>query len=349
MTTSSVHQFSPLQDPRWAEFIERHPRASVFHAPEWLESLRRTYGYEPAALTTSGPGEKLGNAIVYCRVQSWLTGRRLVSLPFSDHCEPLVERPEEMDHLVSALAREREEGHWKYLEIRPVTMPEKVPDRLDKSQTFCFHRLALHDSPEKLFRSFHKDCVQRKIRRGEREGLVCEDGRSETLLLTFYQLLVLTRRRQQLPPQPLDWFRNLIACLGDRLRIWVASKGDRAVASILTLRHNGTLVYKYGCSDKAFSNLGGMHLLFWRAIEKAKGDGLLEFDLGRSDWDNPGLIDFKDRWGAARSELGYLRYPGGLARPGTNHWGTQIARRVVARAPDSLMTAAGRVLYRHLG
>jgi hypothetical protein len=32
--------------------------------------------------------------LVFCRVRSWLTGRRSISLPFSDHCEPLVESHE---------------------------------------------------------------------------------------------------------------------------------------------------------------------------------------------------------------------------------------------------------------
>ena len=37
----------------------------------------------------SPPDEPLENGFLFCRVESWLTGRRLVSLPFSDHCEPL--------------------------------------------------------------------------------------------------------------------------------------------------------------------------------------------------------------------------------------------------------------------
>jgi hypothetical protein len=33
----------PLQDPRWAELVGRHPHASVFHTTGWLEALRRSY------------------------------------------------------------------------------------------------------------------------------------------------------------------------------------------------------------------------------------------------------------------------------------------------------------------
>ena len=76
---------NPLNDARWPEFLERHPDASIFHTRAWLEALYRTYGYEPVAYTTSGPASDLTDAIVFCKVDSWLTGKRLVSLPFFEH------------------------------------------------------------------------------------------------------------------------------------------------------------------------------------------------------------------------------------------------------------------------
>ena len=118
----------------------------------------------------------------------------------------------------------------------------------------------------------------------------------------------MTRRRQSLPPQPLNWFRALIAAFGKDLKIRVASKDGVAVASILTLSHRKSMVYKYGCSDAAFNNLGGTALLFWKTIQEAKDRGLEEFEMGRSDVDNLGLIAFKERWGASRKLINYWTY-----------------------------------------
>ena len=332
------------------EFLERHPRASVFHTPEWLEALRRTYGYHPVVLTMAAPGMALRGGLVFCQVDSWLTGRRMVSLPFSDHCEPLVSSDEELRHLVLALDVDGDSRSLRYIEIRSTGLPAQSEAYLETAQTFCFHRLDLRPGQDDLFRGFHKDCVQRKIRRAEREGLSCEDGRSDTLLLKFYELLLLTRRRQRLPPQPLKWFRNLIACMRDKVSIRVASKDGHAVASVLTLRFKDTLTYKYGVSDRRFSNLGGTQLLLWRAIEEARRDGVTELDMGRSDIGNQGLINFKDRWGAARLELSYLRLRGKRSYLGLGRTVlfTHIAKQIGVWAPDSLIATAGRVLYRHL-
>jgi folate-dependent phosphoribosylglycinamide formyltransferase PurN len=117
--SSAVYAIDPLRDPRWSAFIERHPNTSVFHSVPWLQALKRTYGFEPIVYTTSQPGSDLQNGIVFCRVNSWITGRRLVSLPFSDHCEPLVDSRRELESILGHLQTERRAGDWKYVEIRP--------------------------------------------------------------------------------------------------------------------------------------------------------------------------------------------------------------------------------------
>ncbi len=345
----TVFQLDPLADRRWAELLRQHPRASVFHTPGWLEALRRTYGYKPILFTTSPADEALTNGVVFCNVDSWVTGNRLVSLPFSDHCEPLVNNEGELTAVLGFLSQPAARGRWKYTEIRPLTRRVQGETDFGDSESFCFHRLDLRPGIEQVFKGLHKDCVQRRIRRAEREGVTYEDGNSEELLRKFYRLMVLTRRRHQLPPQPLDWFRNLSQTLGESLRIRVALRERRPVASIITLRFRDTEVYKYGCSDPGFTNLGGTQWLFWKTIEEAVGLGLNELDLGRSDWDNPGLITSKDRLGASRQTLTYWRHPKPQPQSESFAWMKRLAGRCIRSAPQPLLTATGRLLYRHFG
>jgi CelD/BcsL family acetyltransferase involved in cellulose biosynthesis len=348
----SVLRIDPLRDERWEEFLQGHPCASVFHTTGWLRALERTYGYEPVVYTTAAPGEALKNGIPFCRIQSWLTGRRMVSLPFSDHCEPLLDHAEDLQIFLSYLENARQHERWRYFELRPLvlrTVDAAADLRLGAGEEFSFHRLDLRPEADDLFKSFHKSCVQRKIRKAEKEGLTCEEGRSEALLMKFYRLLLLTRRRHQLPPQPLVWFRNLMDCLGEKLSIRVASKDGRPIASIVTLAYKNSLVYKYGCSDEKFHHLGGMVFLFWRAIQDGKRLGAREFDLGRSEPDNAGLIAFKDHWGAAPARLKYLRYPVPQFKTSNESASMLLAKKIFGRMPNSLLTTAGRVLYRHMG
>jgi CelD/BcsL family acetyltransferase involved in cellulose biosynthesis len=348
---ATIHQIDPVADARWDTFLARHPEASTFHTPGWLEALRRTYGYEPFVLTTAAPGEEMKNGIVCCLVRSWLTGDRIVSLPFADHCQPLVDSPESLQVLLAALREEQGRAKWKYIELRPLASNPHLeePASFGKSAEFYFHILDLRPDLDSLYRNLHKSCVQRKIQRAEREHLVYEVGCSEALLVKFYHLLLLTRRRHQLPPQPLSWFRNLIDCLGDKARMHMVSKDGHPIASILTLFFKNTLVYKYGCSDGRFHNLGGMSLLFWKTIQEGKELGAQEFDLGRSETDNPGLVASKGHLGAACRTLNYYRYPPRMSANSASGWKMRIVRNAVGWLPDSLLTAAGRLLYKHVG
>ncbi len=344
-----VYELDPMLDPRWEGLVSRHPRASVFHSSHWLNALRRTYDYEPFVVTTCSPDTELTNGLVFCRVRSWLTGDRLVSLPFSDHCEPLVDSADELSCLLMEMQHRVDQNTWKYAEVRPVFFEPGIETGMGKTAAYFFHRLNLEGkSSVELFHGFHKNCIQRKIRRAEREGLQYEEGRSEELLRKFYHLLLLTRRRQGLPPQPLAWFRSLAESFGNTLKIRVASKNQVAVSSILTISFGRTMTYKYGCSDENLNKYGGMAFLMWKAIEDAKNSGFDELDLGRSDINNEGLAIFKDRLGAARSVMHYRRFPknDSAGEPG---WKTRLARQLVSVAPDSSLAAAGNLLYRHFG
>ncbi len=353
-----AHRIEPLRDARWDEFVERHPDSSLFHSSAWLRALQRTYGYKPVAFSTSSRGSRLQNALVFCQVESWLTGRRLVSLPFSDHCDPLVDRPDEMDALSLALDLEFHRGKWRYIELRPVQRPGLTLDLPHSEIPYTLHQLDLSPDVETLFRNCHKDSTQRKIRRAEREGLTyreasSHDAASEELLDYFYALHTVTRGRHARPPQPRHWFRNLMEEFGPALAIRVAFHEKRPVASILTIRHKDTLVYKYGGSDPRFNPLGSMHLLLWGAIRDARAAGLRCFDFGRTEADQAGLITFKKRWGSVQSELMYSRYgsPESVSEvfESGESWKSRLAKGILAHMPPSVLSLAGRALYRHVG
>jgi hypothetical protein len=347
-----IYELDPLSDPRWQAFVERHPSASVFHTTGWLEGLRRTYGYAPVVFTSCSPTEELKNGLLFCRIRSWITGSRIVSLPFSDHCEPLVGSPGELSSLVDRMQAAIEHQDWKYLEIRPVKVnfnPSRAKGDFQAAKLYYWHRLDLRSSIDDIFLSFHKASVQRRIRHAERANLICECGRSDKLLKDFYGLLLLTRRRHLLPPQPFAWFKNLVDCMGESLEIRVAYEKQIPTDAILTLRFRDTVYYKYGCSDRKFKKLGATTLLLWKAIQDAKAGGAKEFDLGRSEVDNKGLVAFKDHWANARAQMVYWRYPATDILALTEDQRLKIAKRIFAWVPYKLLELTGKLIYRHIG
>ena len=353
MRQTEVYELNPLTDPGWDAFVERHPHGGIFHTSGWLQALQDTYQYRPTWVTTTAPGAPLAEGMLFCEVNSWLTGRRLVSLPFSDHCDPLAASSAEVGALVDHLHTTVAGGKYRYVEFRPsADAAAGISDHPDSisSESFLLHTLFLDLTLDELFRRLHKNCIQHKIRRAERECLRYMKGRTEPMLEQFYQLLLRTRRRHRLPPQPLQWFRNLSNRLGDRLEVHVACKSDQAVAAIITLRFKQTVTYKYGCSDERFANLGCTPFLFWKIVEEAKSAGALRIDLGRTETENSGLATFKERLGGTRQTLNYYRLSESAPRRDLRKsWLMPLLRPAFSYIPDSVLAVSGRLLYRHIG
>jgi CelD/BcsL family acetyltransferase involved in cellulose biosynthesis len=342
-----VFTLDPLFDDRWCRFVDHHPHASIFHTRGWLRALKQTYGFEPVVYTTSFPDTELQDGIVFCNVSSWLTGRRAVSVPFSDHCQPLVQSAESWQELSAFLTKECLRSNQKFWEIRPLTAdPTSLRDAIPliEHETFCFHTLNLEPTLDDVLARADKD-FRRRVRRAEEGALRYISGRSVEILRDFYELLILTRRRHGVPPQPWQWYVNLVKCLGDQLTVRVASIGDAPVAAMLTLRFRETITYKYACSDAQLHHLNGVPLLFWKAFQESKADGALLFDLGRSELDNHGLITFKDRLGADRSTLVYYR---SARQPKTVTTTGSWSKKVIPLIPDPVLVLAGRLMYRHV-
>ena len=348
----SIHTINPLLDDRWDHLVASHPKASVFHERGWLEALARTYGYEPIVFTTSSPTAELKNGLVFCHVNSWLTGKRLVSLPFSDHCEPLCDSAEEMKTLISYAQAEMKQRGWRYLEIRPVSEAlgqASAGIGFQPADSFSLHVIDLQPTLHDIFGGLDKDSVQRRVQRAEKAGLVEKRGISEDLIRDFYGLFVTTRRRHHVPPPPYAWFQNLVHFEGEALEIRVAYKDETPIAGILTLRFKRTSYFKYGCSDSRFHKFGATPWLLWRAVSDAKSNGAIEFDLGRTEADNPGLLAFKNHWVPNPKRLVYWRFPGTPSFVTAGGPKLQMAQRVFSHMPDRLLAMAGRLIYRHIG
>ncbi|HEV2397934.1 MAG TPA: GNAT family N-acetyltransferase [Candidatus Sulfotelmatobacter sp.] len=241
---------------------------------------------------------------------------------------------------------ERSRQQWRYIEIRPLShiqAPGWAP-----SHSYCFHELSLSPSLDDISRGMHKDSLRRRIQRADREGLVCETGRSEKIVKDFYRLLLMTRKRHQLLPQPRIWFQNLVRCMDANVEIRLARKDDVAIAGILTLRHKTSVIYKYGCSDARLHQFGAMPFLFWKLIEESKAAGATRIDFGRSDLNQGGLVAFKDKFGGTRTQLDYYRCPQEESSKSLDLQGLRF-RHVFSVLPDSISSMAGRLIYRHIG
>lgn len=340
-----VGPVNPLQPSNWDAWVKTAPRAGFFHSSAWARVLTDTYGFAPVYLAATRAGVMRG-ALPLMEVDSWLTGRRGVGLPFTDECEPLCADADTFQTLFqSALALGRARG-WKHVECRGGRefLPG-VPPALEHYT----HELTLSADESALFAGLD-GAVRRAIRKAGKEGVSVEISRDLEAVKVFYQLQGQTRRRHGLPPQPFTWFRNIHRqVLAQNMGIVVvARKGHTPVSAAVYFHWGGQAVYKYGASDQRFQHLRGSNLVMWAAIKWFAGQGLDRLHLGRTSLVHAGLRQFKLGWGARETRLAYykfdlLREQFVVERDETAGWHNRFFRL----APVALARLAGRMLYRH--
>lgn len=301
---ATVSCLDPADDPVWDRKLAEFPEATCFHTAGWARVLRDSYGYRSCCFALQRAGRTAG-LLPVMEVSSRLTGRRGVSLPFTDCCEPLLSPGEVDRELIEAACRHARESGWRYLELRGGVEADPVPGAL----RYFTHRLALEGGEDALWAGLDGS-VRRAVKKARENGVAVRASSDPESLAAFYRLHCRTRKRLGVPPQPFRFFENIRRHLLEKglATLFVASHGGKTIAASIYLHFGGRVMFKYGASDMALQHLRPNHLVMWEAIRTFADEGRRELHMGRNEPDNPGLRRYKLSWGCREGLLAYRRY-----------------------------------------
>jgi hypothetical protein len=341
-----VQILDPINDPDWDHVVALHRDAGCFHTSAWAKVLYKTYDHRPFYLQFSRR-HRLAALIPLMEVRSLFTGRRGVSLPFSDTCEPLIFDPEAVGLVRDHLVRLAQERRWKYLEIRGGKFFQCA---LGSAEKFYGHTLDLRSSAEELATRFASP-VRRAIRKAERSGLKAVVARNRAAINDFYHLHTQTRRQHGLPPQPLSFFLNIYEHIINRGLGFVVlvQHGPRPVAAAIFFRFGKNALYKYGASDQRFQALRTNNLVMWQGIQFLARNGAEKLHFGRTECENDGLRRFKLSWGTKEETINYFRVdPSGRKCLVAARSDSGLHKKIFGMLPLAVNRLAGRMIYPHL-
>ncbi len=337
----------PTTDPRWDRALDDCPDATFFHSGSWARVLKQTYGHEPIYLALA-KGREFLPVLPLMEVRSAFTGRRGVSLPFSDACPALsaAERVEGTLVLDRLLAEGRRRC-WRTYESRGAHA--KAPIAKPSRRGFL-HRLDLLPDAARQF-SQCSGAARRAVRKAEQAGVRIDFRRDWPALEMYYALHCRTRRRFGLPPQSLDFFRQLhreAISRGAGL-VALAERAGQSIAGAVFLCQGKNAIYKFASSDARDLRYRGNNLVLWSAIRWLAEHGFERLDLGRTVAHHHGLRRFKQAWGTVETPIDYAKYDLRrncfLADPEqTSGFHTRLFRWL----PVSVNRWLGRLLYPHL-
>jgi CelD/BcsL family acetyltransferase involved in cellulose biosynthesis len=338
--------FLDLADARWHALTATHPQANIFHHPAWAKLLAECYGYRPFVVAVCDADGRICAGLPMIEVNSRLTGRRWVSLPFTDHCAPLYCDAESFSRLIDRLVYLSADARTPNIELR---WGFPTNPAIQSYSHHVLHTIKLGPDIESVASRFHH-MHRRNIEVAKKKGVRIEWGQNREHLNVFYRLHLSTRRRQGIPVQPWKFFDLLgSAIIKQGLGfVLLAYKDDECLAAGVFLHWQQTLTYKYGASKTDGLSLRPNNLLFWTAISWGCENGYTLFDMGRTDISNTGLREFKNRWGSDEVPLIYSTLCTTPPQPMTGKL-MRVMQTIIRNSPVWVCRAAGELLYGHVG
>jgi hypothetical protein len=279
-------------------------------------------------------------------VDSWLTGRRGIALPFTDECAPLCQSAQDFRPLFqSAVELGRAHG-WKSIELRG---GRHFLADAPASLAFYGHRLDLAAGGTRLFEGMDGSARQ-AVRKAEKDGVTVEVSQTPAAVRDFYSLQCLTRKRHGLPPQPYSFFLNIWRHILSQNQGMVVLAGWRGakIAGAVFFSLGGRAIYKYGASDFRRQHLRPNNLVMWEAMKWLVRNGAVSLHLGKTSPGNGGLRKFKLNLGAVEEPIEYVKFDLRRNRfevetDGIAGWHNRVFRVL----PVFMSRQAGKLLYKH--
>jgi hypothetical protein len=281
-------------------------------------------------------------------VKSFLTGKRGVSLPFTDLCYPIFGGNIPFQEFFSRIIEFGHTRGWKYFELRGAHDLSPMTPCLTR---YIAHTLDLTRGEKTLYSGL-RDSTRRNIKKAEKEQVEVRIENTKQAMGEFCRLNRMTRRAHGLPPQPFHFFEKVHEHIISKERGFIALAyfQGKTITGNVYFHFGDRAIYKYGASDRSYQHLRANNLVMWEAVKWFAGKGFKSLSFGRTELENEGLRQFKAGWGAEESQVSYFKYDlrQGAFVPGKQK-GEPAYANLFRATPAPILNAIGSLLYRHMG
>jgi CelD/BcsL family acetyltransferase involved in cellulose biosynthesis len=329
----------------WGRNLANHRLSSLFSSPAWIEAVVRTYGFDVLASIPANHGAA-DAAILFSHIRD-VRGSRIVCLPFSDYCDPLIEDASAWSELVEPLLTLTSP-------VRLRCLWNSLPSgdaRFTLYKRAKWHAIDLTRAEDNLWADLSGRARQ-NIRHAWRSGVVVREGKSLKDVQLFHRMHShLRKAKYRLLAQPLAFFENLheIFSHEDRVTVLIAELGDTPLAGIFLLQWRDVLYYKFNATLDQQSRPND--LLLWRAMLLGHRRGLATLDLGISDPDQPGLVRYKRKFATEERDICFFEWLPQEYRDPRENDASEVFGHITRllthpSVPDEITRAAGEAFYR---
>lgn len=265
------------------------PEWTVYHSPEWLAAVSGFLGCTPLYLiVTKGSALALAPSVKTRR-------GRIAPPPLSMYGHMITSDWHMRSDFAAAMIRHLSQAARRWsLKVEG----EVEAQRWTSGTTEMDARIPLRSTSREQWQSLPGK-VRRNINKAYGFGVEPEIRRDA--LDDYYRLLVLTRKRLNIPITPTGWLKEILQM--ECCSLIVAYHKDEAVAGVLFIEDKFNVHYAVPVTSRAGMAVRAPDLLVWSLIVRGIEQGKCWLRMGGADVGNVGLRRYKAKWGAEERKM----------------------------------------------
>lgn len=292
--------------PKWDEFVQQHPKGSVFHSSQMVHVFESAKGHTPLPLAAVNDSGEILSMLVAVRVQTLPNVFGAVSSRSIWYAEPLCyDTPESIDSLCELIEEHDRIFRRRVLfaEIRP--LQSSGPERIALERcgyNYLDHLNFLLDTtrPKDALWKGMRDTVRKSVRKCEQSGFSFRHLDTPDSVDLLYRFLQDTYGHADVPLADRSLFEAAYKILKPQNMVEFVAvyDGEKPLAVDVMLVFKEQVFMWYGGSLR-MSGLSPVAQLQWREIEWSSEHGIELYDFGGAGWPNIpyGVRDFKAKFG----------------------------------------------------
>lgn len=306
----------PTEAARIEAYLGRQSGTTPFHRPVWMRAVERACGHAVHYLVATDGHGVIRGVLPLHDVSSALFGRALVSSAFAVSGGVIAETQEIGGQLVDAGWALASKIGAPSLELRGGFLPADAGWHLDRETYAGFVRPLAFDDEAILSAIPRKQRAE--VRRALAFDLEIAIGRDAFARRDHYRVYSDSVRNLGTPVFPRRLFDAVLDAFGQDADILTVRHNGKAVASVLSLYHRGTIMPYWGGGTKEARGLRANEFMYFALMRHARARGCDRFDFGRSKT-GTGAFGFKKNWGFVPEPLPYaVRTANGAAPRSVN-------------------------------
>ncbi len=289
-------------------FVLRHPKGTPFHTVTWSQAIESSCGHRTKFLVAEDGAGTIAGILPLTRVTSLLFGDAMVSSGFAVGGGLLCANALAEKQLIAAALSLAKAEDCPSIELRGGPLPKGDQNGwIEDHDTYVgFSRTLAADDEAELLNIPRKQRAE--VRKALGFDLTVETGNAKRDRDAHYKVYSTSVRNLGTPVFPRALFEEVLNEFGDAADILTVRREGRAIASVLSLYHNGVVMPYWGGGTADARTWRANDLMYYALMCHARTNkGAKTFDFGRSKV-GTGPAAFKKNWGFEAVPLSYAKW-----------------------------------------